>query len=88
MVIVIHINKKMKDPLHQFMPCRSVTKGTRGARWPGRRTTGRLPKSPSNVSNFFQHSTFASERPYVWTWRCQTFFLPGRHPTSVRPSGP
>jgi len=34
------------------------------------------PKSHNNVTSTFFNSTFASERPQVRTWGCQTCFLP------------
>ena len=55
---------------------------TKGARFLGAESL-RGSKSSSNVmSTFFQNSTFASERPQVRTWGCQTCFM-SRAPSNL-----
>jgi len=55
---------------------RDVTRGERGNSFLAQNHRGGS-KSPNIVtSSFFQNSTFASERPQIWTWERQTFILP------------
>ena len=66
---------------------RDVTKGAReqGAQFLGRRITTGGKKSQQCHNQFFQNSTFASERPQFGTWGRQTC-IPRRHLTSsLRP---
>ena len=52
-----------------------ATRGPKGAQFPARGVTMERRKISTMSQYFLQHSTFASERPQVRTWRCQTCFL-------------
>ena len=75
----VYFQKILRFLLHNT---RDVTKG---AQFLGRRITTGGKKSQQCHNQFFQNSTFASERPQVQTWGRQTC-IPRRHLTSsLRP---
>jgi len=72
-------------PISSHHGFRGVTRGGKGAQFPGFRVTMTAPKSPNNVTSTFfstvQYSTFASERPVSNMGR-QICFLP-RAPSNL-----
>jgi len=61
----------------------------------GRNEGGTIPRAPNYYVGvaksqqfhkyFLQYSTFASEKPQVWTWGAKLASCPGRRLTSLRP---
>jgi len=65
---------------------KGVTRGARGAQFPGRRITGGdAEKSQQCHTHFLQYSTFACEKPQVRIWGHQTCFLPRASFILVKP---
>jgi len=68
--------------LFQYISIRGVTRGAKGANFPGhcitmraRITAGSAERSQQCHIYFLQYSTFDSERPQVSTWGRETCFL-------------